>query len=322
MLEIYIWNIKMFLPFFLFAVWSSCFSIGKLALQFSTPLFFTGARMILASALILGYLFIKKRDQMSLSRKQFIPIVLLAILSMYFTNALEMYGLKHLSAAKTCFIYSLTPFFSAFFSYLHFNERMTKKKWIGLIIGFLGIAPIFFTQTGSEGLLRSMFFISLPEIAIIGATLFSVYGWVLLRVLVKNNSLSPLTANGWSMLIGGALALTHSYFLDSWLPVPIAAGGMGGFLQGTILITLISNIFCYNLYGYLLKKYTATLMGFIGLLSPIFASLSEWILLKTPPSPIIIISTLVVVSGLWMVYQEELKQGYIVKAKKKEIVEN
>ncbi|MBN2478948.1 MAG: EamA family transporter [Parachlamydiales bacterium] len=306
----------MILPFVLFAIWSSCFALGKMALNFSTPLFFTGSRMLLASLLILGYLFIKKKSQLKFSKKQIIPIGILAILSMYLTNALEFYGLQHLSAAKTCFIYSLTPFFAAFFSYLHFKEKMNFKKWLGMIIGFVGIVPVFFIQTGNESLTKSFFLISLPELAIIGATLFSVYGWVLLRILVKDNSLSPLTANGWSMLLGGILALTHSYFFDTWSPIPVASANAFGFLKSLFLITFVSNVLCYNLYGHLLKRFTATFMSFVGLLSPIFASLSEWILLKTSPSPIILLSTSVVLLGLWIVYQEELKQGYITKKAK------
>jgi drug/metabolite transporter (DMT)-like permease len=76
-------------------------------------------------------------------------------------------------------------------------------------------------------------------------------------------------------------------------------------------MTFISNIVCYNVYGYLLKKYTATFLSFVGLLSPFFASLSEWVFLKQTPSWGILSSSLIVVFGLWIVYKEELKQGYI-----------
>jgi drug/metabolite transporter (DMT)-like permease len=305
-----------FLPFFLFAIWSSCFSLGKIAVLCSSPLFFTAARMLFASILLLGYLFFRKRKNLKISKKQGLAIVVLAFLSMYLTNALEFYGLKHLTASKTCFIYSLTPFFAAFFSYLHFNEKMNFKKWIGMIIGFLGVMPIFFIQNSGEKLTFSFFSLSLPELAVIGATIFSVYGWILLRILVKDNSLSPLTANGYGMFFGGLFALLHSFFLDTWSPIPLASGHISQFVQVLILITLISNVFGYNLYGYLLKKYTATFMSFVGLLSPIFASFSEWLLLKTPPSPIILFSTFVIISGLWIVYKEELKQGYIIQNKK------
>ncbi|NGX40283.1 MAG: S-adenosylmethionine/S-adenosylhomocysteine transporter [Candidatus Anoxychlamydiales bacterium] len=306
----------LFLPFMLFAMWSSCFAIGKMAIFSSTPLFFTAIRMLFASILILGFMLLKKKSQLKVSKKQLGAICLLAILSMYLNNALEFYGLKYISASKTCFIYSLTPIFAAILSYFHFKEKLTPMKILGMAVALLGIIPVFFMQSGSEKLNSSFFHLSLPEIAVIAAVFLSVYGWILLRKLVKDNAVSPLTANGIGMLLGGIFAITHSLILDKWTPIPVAAGHSGAFIQGIVFYTIISNVICYNLYGYLLKRFTATFMSFVGLLSPIFASFSEWILLKTPPSPLILGSTCVIIFGLWLVYKAELKQGYIVKSKK------
>ncbi|NGX34251.1 MAG: S-adenosylmethionine/S-adenosylhomocysteine transporter [Candidatus Anoxychlamydiales bacterium] len=308
----------LFLPFLLFAMWSSCFAIGKMAIFSSTPLFFTAIRMLFASFLILGFMLIRKKSKLKISKKQLGAICLLAIFSMYLNNALEFYGLKYISASKTCFIYSLTPIFAAILSYIHFKEKLSPFKVLGMAIALIGIIPVFFMQSGSEKLNSSFFHLSLPEIAIILAVFLSVYGWILLRKLVKDNAVSPLTANGWGMLLGGIFAITHSLLFDKWSPVPVTQGHTGAFIQGIISYTIVSNVICYNLYGYLLKRYTATFMSFAGLLSPVFASFSEWILLKTTPSPLILGSTCVIIFGLWIVYREELKQGYIVKSKKTE----
>jgi len=66
----------------------------------------------------------------------------------------------------------------------------------------------------------------------------------------------------------------------------------------------------------MLRRYTATFVSFMGLLSPIFASFSSWILLGEKPSLTIFASTGIVSLGLWLVYSAELKQGYIQKASK------
>ncbi|MGD2168657.1 MAG: DMT family transporter [Chlamydiota bacterium] len=300
----------------MYGIWSSVFSIGKWTLEYAPPLFLTASRMILAGGLLLSFLLLFRRKALSLSFKQIVSLLVLAVFSIYLTNAFEFWGLQHLSAAKTCFIYSLSPFFAAFFSYLHFGEKMTGKKWIGLGIGFLGFLPVLATQSGSEDLFNAVSFLSWPELAIMGAALCSVYGWVLLRLLVKDHEVSPLTANGIGMLFGGGLALLHSYLVESWNPTPIAAGHFAPFMGGTLLMTFISNILCYNLYGMMLKKYTATFLSFVGLLSPIFASLNSWLVLGEKPSWIIFLSTSVVGLGLWLVYQAELKQGYIVQQEK------
>ena len=52
----------LFLVFLNFAVWSTSFPFGKIALQVSSPLFITGSRMIIASIIILGYLIVKRRN--------------------------------------------------------------------------------------------------------------------------------------------------------------------------------------------------------------------------------------------------------------------
>jgi drug/metabolite transporter (DMT)-like permease len=297
----------------MFAVWSSIFSLAKITLEFCPPLFLTAVRMLLAGVLLLGYLAIRKRSSFQISSKQLFSLALYALFSMYLANAFEFWSVQHLSAAKTCFLYSLSPFFTAFFSYLHFGEKMNLRKWLGMGIGFLGIVPVLAIQTGSEDLIGGIFCFSWPELAMMAAALCSVYGWVLLRLLVKDSSVSPSMANGTGMLIGGIFALFHSFFIDSWHPTPVSSGHFPAFLQGTLIMTFISNIVCYNLYGLMLKRFTATFLSFMGLLSPVFASIMSWIFIGETPSPVIFLSTMIVGSGLWLIYSAEIKQGYIQK---------
>lgn len=299
----------------MYAAWASVFSLGKWTLDHCPPLFLTASRMILAGIILLAFLAFRNRAALKINGKQLLSVTLLAIFNIYLTNALEFWGLQQMTAAKTCFFYSLSPFFSALLSYLHFGEKMNSRKWIGMGIGFVGFLPVLFMQKGSDELLSSLTFISWPELAMLGATLCSVYGWILLRLLVKDQSTSSLMANGSSMLIGGSLALIHSLLIDKWAPFPVPAADFAPFAQGVLMMTLISNILCYNLYGALLKRFTATFLSFMGLLSPVFASLSAWLFIGEPPSPIIFFSTGIVSIGLWLIYSAELRQGYIRKSK-------
>lgn len=299
----------------MYASWSSMFSIGKMTLEHCPPLFLTASRMLLAGVLLLGFMALKNRLAFKLTLKQILSISLLALFSIYLTNAFEFWSLQHLTAAKTCFIYSLSPFFAALFSYFHFGEKMNGRKWLGMLIGFAGFVPVLAMQKGSEELITGLSFLSWPELAMMAASLCSVYGWVLLRLIVKDTTVSPMMANGASMLIGGFFALFHSYLVESWNPLPVSASALGPFIQGTLIMTLISNIICYNLYGVMLKRFTATFLSFMGLLSPIFASINSWFFLGEHPSPVIFLSTGIVSLGLWLIYSAELRQGYIQKAR-------
>lgn len=296
-----------------YAVWSSVFSLGKLALLTSPPLFLTASRMLLGGVVLLGVQALFQRTSFKISAKQFFSLLILGFFSIYLTNACEFWGLQKLSASKACFIYSLSPFFSALFSYIHFGEKMTSRKWLGMLVGFFGVISILAVQNSGQGIVDGLFFFSYSELALIVAALSSVYGWVLLRLLVKDNAVTPIMANGTSMLLGGLMALAHSMLVDTWNPFPVAAANAIPFLQGIAIITLISNIICYNAYGFLLKRFTATFLSFMGLLSPIFASINGWIFLGEIPHPLIFVGTAIVSFGLWLVYSAELRQGYILK---------
>lgn len=306
-----------FSVFLTFFIWSTSFTLGKTTLQYCPPLFLTGFRMFLAGVLILLFLLIVKRSELKISKKQILPLVLLGLTSVYLTNAFEFWGLQFLTSAKACFIYSLSPFLSALFSYFQFKEKMTLRKMGGLLIGFIGFCPVLLSRSGSEELLGGISFLSWPELALIMATITSVYGWVLLRKLGKDEKMSPVVANGYSMAIGGVFAFIHSLLSENWNPTPVTH--FVPFLEGVLFMIVVSNLICYNLYGWLLKRFTATFLSFAGLLTPLFAAFFGWLVLGETVSWLFFVSVGIISFGLWLVYAEELKLGYILRKKSDDI---
>src|SRR5262249_26738992 len=155
------------LTFLCFFIWSTCFTIGKTTLAYSPPIFLTGARMFLAGLIILAFLAIFRRKDLQLKKKHLLPLFLFTLTAVYLTNIFEFWGLQYLTAAKTCFIYSLSPFLAALFSYFQFKEKITSRKLLGLLIGFVGFIPVLMNQSGSEQLLGGFSFLSWAEIALI-----------------------------------------------------------------------------------------------------------------------------------------------------------
>lgn len=301
----------MFFVFLTFFIWSTSFTLGKTTLECAPPIFLTGIRMFLGGLVILAFLALFKKADFKIKKQQLFPLILLSISAVYLTNVFEFWGLQYLTAAKACFIYSLSPFLSALFSYFQFKEKVTSRKLLGLVVGFIGFVPVLLNQSGAEELLGGFSFLSWAEIALIVATVTSVYGWILLRKLGKEDGMSPLMANGSSMCLGGMIALVHSLFADSWTPTPIT--NYSGFFQGVFLMIIISNLICYNLYGWLLKRFTATFLSFAGLMTPLFAAFFGWLVLGETVSWTFFLSVGIISFGLWLVYSEELRLGYIVR---------
>lgn len=304
----------MFYVILLYALFASVFTISKTGLEYSQPFFLIGTRMLLAGVLLLCYQCFVKKQSLVFDRKTWSRLLLLAAFNIYLTNAFEFWGLRYLTSFKTCFIYSLSPFLSALFCYFLFADKLTIRKWFGLGIGFLGFLPILLSETSSEGLAGHFFVFSWAEIAVMVATICSVYGWILLKQLVSEHNLSPLSANGVSMFIGGALALGHSGVVETWDPLPVSDFSI--YLECTLLLILISNLICYNLYGFLLKRYSAPFVSFAGLTTPLFTAFFGWLVLGEVVTWPFYLSFVIVFLGLLLFDQDELKQSYVLNSSK------
>lgn len=294
----------MFLVLMLYALFASVFTLSKGALDTTEPFFLIGTRMTTAGLLMLGFLALFQPEKLKISKRDLTPLFLLGLLNIYLTNALEFWGLRYLTSFKTCFIYSLSPFASALIAWAFFKERMNVKKWMGLVIGFLGFIPIFLYQTQEEAISGSLFSFSWAELAVAGAALSSVVGWLLLKELIFDRGMSPLLANGFAMLLGGIGALAHSRMTESWDPLPVTDFPMFLFFGTALLI--VSNLVAYNLYGHLLKRFSATFMSFAGFTTPLFTALFGWLFLDEVVALPFWISTFIVFIGLFLFYREEL----------------
>jgi drug/metabolite transporter (DMT)-like permease len=294
----------------LYALFASVFTIAKTALEHTQPFFLVGSRMLIAGLILVAYQLYKKQS-FSFNTQTWWRLFQLGLLNIYLTNAFEFWGLRYLTSFKTCFIYSLSPFLSALFCYWMFSEKLSRNKWIGLFLGFVGFIPIFLSQTVSEEQAGQVFFFSWAELSVISAAICSVYGWIVLKQLINENGLSPMTANGMSMLIGGAFALSHSLLVEKWNPIPVTNYTI--YLECTFLLIVISNLICYNLYGLLLKRYSATFISFAGFTTPLFTALFGWLFLNEVVTWPFYLSFLVVLLALVLFDREELKQGYQVQ---------
>ena len=73
----------------MYATWSSVFSIGKWTLQYSSPLFLTASRMLIAGSLLIAFLAWRNRAALQLTKRQFLSLAILGLFSIYLTNAFE-----------------------------------------------------------------------------------------------------------------------------------------------------------------------------------------------------------------------------------------
>ncbi|MFZ5954022.1 MAG: DMT family transporter [Candidatus Dependentiae bacterium] len=293
----------MFLILLLYALFATSFPMSKILLSYVTPIFYTGIRMVIAGALLLGYERFYVRQRFSFHKKDLWLLAQIIFFGIYITYILRFWGLTYLPSSKTAFLFNVAPFFSSFYSYLIFKEKPTLRQWIGLAIGFIGIIPLLMTTSKSEQIIGEISFVSWPELAILGAVAAHSYSWIVMRQMVRHRNHSPSLINGFSMFIGGLFALATGIFTEGIQPIP----SLGSFIGWLLLIILISNIICHNLYAHLLKRYTATFLSFAGFLGPLFTAFYGWLILHETITWNFVISAVIVFIGLYLFYGDELK---------------
>jgi drug/metabolite transporter (DMT)-like permease len=281
-------------------------------LTYTSPIFLTAIRMIIAGSFLLVYQLVYMKRKLTIDPKNFWLYAQIIFFGIYITYILRFWGLQHLSPSKTAFLFNMSPFFSALYSYFLLNEFMTRKQWAGLAIGFVGLIPILINSNACEVSMTEFFCMSWAELAVLAAVAAHSYSWIIMRSLVKDKSHSPATINGICMTIGGIMALATSLFVEN---IPHIEH-MGTFISLLLAVIIISNIICHNLYGHLLRRYTATFLSLAGFLGPLLTTLYGWILthISTGLAPLhetitwhFYVSVFIVFIGLYLFYQDELR---------------
>ena len=210
----------------------------------------------------------------------------IALFHVYVAYIAEFWALQYTSSANA--IYNFSSFITALLAIWFVQERLSRRQWAGLALGFAGFVPWIYSATNCEWHAGSLGIFSLPEIALIVSVISSAYGWLIMRKLLAEFSYSPILVNGIGMLCGGLLAVvtalafeTKPFFiahsqeeLCNHLFVQLGSpwGAILYFILYTALLIIIANILCYNLYGYLLTRYSPTFLSFAGFLCPLFAA--------------------------------------------------
>jgi len=289
----------MFLLLVLYLLTSFSFIINKESLFFASPFFLVGLRLLIAGSLLLIYYSVFRKQKIVIKRKDWWIFLVVAFFGAFITNSFDMWGLRYIYAAKVSLIYMLSPFFGALLSYIFFKEKLSLSKLFGL---FFGLAGLFILLVEKGGAIYNF---SLAEIAVVIATFTTVVGWIAMKDLVNSRSYSPILVNGISLSLGGCFSMLTSLFVESWRPLPVSNGLYC--ITFVIAAALVAHIISYNLYAFLLKKYTVSLMTFAGFSAPIFTAILGYFFLGETVPKTFLISLIMIFVGMYFFYKDELK---------------
>jgi drug/metabolite transporter (DMT)-like permease len=292
----------MFLVFLLYSVFATSFWLIKESLVYADPMFLTFFRGVLSGFILLIIYLFSKRDQYKFTSKDWVILLIGSFCFSFLPNFLCGIALQHISSIKCALYYTFAPFVTAFVAYFFLNEKMTLKKVIGLSVGVAGIIPILIFEGNKAGSSSLLSFSMYDLLMVVTVACYAV-GWIIIKPMVAEERHSPFLINGFIMLLGGMLAFGSSFFFPMATPEK-----MNLLMPWVLALTFANNIFSYTLYMYLLKFYSPVFISFAGFLEYLFAIFYGWLFLGEAVGYAMIVSALLICLGLYIFYQEELKE--------------
>lgn len=184
---------------------------------------------------------------------------------------------------------STGPILTLIFSILFLREKATNRKILGMVFSFVGILLIIIQPILDSGFSGSF----LGNLLLVGATLGAVAQTLIGKNITKKYP--PLGLTFWCFLIGTITFLFPAFF-ELNIPFNFDAKAILGIVFGS----LFSSFAAYSLFAWGLSKIEASEAGIFAYIDPIIAIAVAYPLLGEKPSPLFIISALLVFLGIFV----------------------
>ncbi len=289
-----------------FAAIASAIVVNKMVLQELPLVFYVGFRSFLAGSIL--YLYARRathRFSREYLRVDLRALVFVAFLTTLIPTLLKAFAIKYMLVTKAALIGSLDPFMTALYAYVLFNEKLTRRKILGVLIAFAGALGLCLSSSPIEHSLHVFLCFSLPELAAFGAVALGRLGWLVAQRLLKQERYSPVELNAVTMILSGLMGLTIAAFLEDGVSyAALAHPGLWGLIAYSVLI---GNVFGFTSYGYALKRYSANFASLLGFSTPIFITIFGWLLLSERLTLPVALSGFVIFTGVYLFYREEIR---------------
>jgi drug/metabolite transporter (DMT)-like permease len=266
------------------------------ATDIPSKMVFAGYRFIFAGLLLLVMCIIGGKRIFNLSGRQFGQVSLLGLTQTSIQYVFFYVGLAYTTGVKGSIMNATGTFFSVLLAhFIYHNDRLTARRTIGCLIGFLGVMVVNFKPE-----LMDFNFTLLGEgFVVIAAFILaaaSIYGK---RI---SQHMDSVIMTGWQLFIGGIALVLAGY-------------GTGGTLHGfdwassallAYLVVLSSAAFA--LWSLLLKYNRVGLVTVFNFLVPVFgAVLSAIFLDERVLEWKNAVALVLVCGGIWLVTQEKAR---------------
>lgn len=276
-------------------IWGSTYLAIRIGVSEFPPTLFAGIRFLVAGSLMLafsGY----KGLKMPANFSEVMKISIVGLFLLLGGNGCVVWAETRIHSGTASLLVATVPLFMALIELvLPKSPKLNLKGWIGLLIGFSGVALLVFSNSTDS---------STDVIGVI-LLLIGAFSWAMGSVYSKSfkvsSSIIPNIAI--QMLAGGFGLSTVGTAFGEISKIHITSKGIGAMLY----LILFGSIIGYSCYVYILEKWPAAKAGTYAYVNPLVAVLLGGLILNEPISIGVVMSTLVILGGVILVQTSKIK---------------
>ena len=218
---------------------------------------------------------------------------LLLIFAALFAGQLSLFylGLSKSNASRGTLISNLLPFWVLFLAHFFVpDDRITRRKFFGILLGFSGVAFMFAEKKGVTGAFRT------GDLIILSATVIWSCNVIYLKRIMR--FFSPFQVTFYSMIFSVPVFLLEAILWDTPMIFNLDFKVIGALLYQS----LISATFGFVTWNKLLQRYGAVALHSFIFLMPIAGVALGGLVLGEPITSKIIAALAFIVAGILVVH--------------------
>lgn len=240
-------------------LWSACYPLITIGIEFSPHLTFASLRAILAGLSLTG-LAIALRRPLPRERRVWAMVAVIGIGATGFGFLGMFHAAEFVSPGIATVIANTQPLLAAVLASVVLNERLTRRGKAGLTLGFVGILVITSPQFFSGGQENYALGIAYIILAALGITMSNV---VIKRIA---GEVDVLMAMGLQMLIGSIPLVIIAWAMEE----PAAIRWSFTFVGVLLALSLLGTALVYWLWFSILEKAPLNQANAFSFLIPVF----------------------------------------------------
>ena len=274
------------IPFLFVLLWSSGFIGSKLGVPYAEPFTFLSLRYAIVMLLLVPIALLTRapwpKDRVQVAHIAFAGLLIHAV---YLSGC--VWSLKlGMSAGLLSLIVSMQPLITAAFAGVALGERVLKRQWAGLALGFIGTTLVVAHKMGSGVSLVA----EVPAIlALLGITAGTL--WQKRHCPHFDLRTGAVVQYSASLVVTGILAMTTESMQVQWT---------GEFVFALLWVSLVLSIAAISLLNHLIRSSTAVNVTSLLYTVPAVTALMAWGIFGETVTGLSLVGMVIAVLGVWL----------------------